>query len=375
LSKKTSEDFWALNDVSFEIQNGESVGIIGRNGAGKSTLLKLLSKITRPTKGRIVVRGRIASLLEVGTGFHPELTGRENIFFNGSLLGMKRKEIESKFDDIVDFSGVEKFLDTPLKHFSSGMQLRLAFAVAAFLEPEILIIDEVLAVGDSEFQRKCLGKMEDVSKSGRTILFVSHNMQAVSNLCKKGIYLKNGTIEVFDEVHKTIDSYLKKSGNGLVDNLQEVKPDKDFKLLHIDVIQDGQSISGSAVNGKDLRIQIGYEILNRLPGFRIFLDVADQFGTVVFRSFHDEGQEANIASDATPGVYNASITLPANLLAPIPYDFKIQFGLHKIRMLEPTEGVTFRLSIEQTGLYNKLYHGQYTAGVICPIFNWELKKY
>lgn len=192
--KNNTEDFWALKDVSFDVQPGESIGIIGRNGAGKSTLLKILSKITPPTTGKIVSRGRVASLLEVGTGFHPELTGRENIFFNGSLLGMKRKEIESKFDEIVDFSGVERFLDTPLKHFSSGMQLRLAFAVAAFLEPEILIIDEVLAVGDAEFQKKCLGKMEDVSKSGRTILFVSHNMSAVGNLCKQAILIDGGQL-------------------------------------------------------------------------------------------------------------------------------------------------------------------------------------
>ncbi|HTH54675.1 MAG TPA: ABC transporter ATP-binding protein [Cyclobacteriaceae bacterium] len=190
--RSTTEDFWALNNISFDVQPGESVGIIGRNGAGKSTLLKILSKITPPTTGHIISRGRVASLLEVGTGFHPELTGRENIFFNGSLLGMKHKEIERKFDEIVDFSGVEKFLDTSLKHFSSGMQLRLAFAVAAFLEPEILIIDEVLAVGDAEFQKKCLGKMEDVSRSGRTILFVSHNMDAVEALCKTAIFLSGG---------------------------------------------------------------------------------------------------------------------------------------------------------------------------------------
>lgn len=203
----TTEDFWALNDVSFEVQPGESIGIIGRNGAGKSTLLKILSKITLPTKGKIISRGRIASLLEVGTGFHPELTGRENIFFNGSLLGMKRMEIASKFDDIVDFSGVEKFLDTPLKHYSSGMQLRLAFAVAAFLEPEILIIDEVLAVGDAEFQKKCLGKMEDVSKSGRTILFVSHNMGAIDNLCKKALILDKGRLMEMGSVDKITRLY------------------------------------------------------------------------------------------------------------------------------------------------------------------------
>ena len=202
------EDFWALKDVSFDVQPGESIGIIGRNGAGKSTLLKVLSKITPPTTGKIITRGRIASLLEVGTGFHPELTGRENIFFNGSLLGMKRMEIKAKFDEIVDFSGVEKFLDTPLKHYSSGMQLRLAFAVAAFLEPEILIIDEVLAVGDAEFQKKCLGKMEDVSKSGRTILFVSHDLNAISNLCAKTIVLKGGSLSYLGETMSGIASYL-----------------------------------------------------------------------------------------------------------------------------------------------------------------------
>lgn len=205
--RSTNEDFWAVNDISFDVQPGESLGIIGRNGAGKSTLLKILSKITPPTTGHIISRGRVASLLEVGTGFHPELTGRENIFFNGSLLGMKRKEIESKFDEIVDFSDVEKFLDTPLKHFSSGMQLRLAFAVAAFLEPEILIIDEVLAVGDAEFQRKCLGKMEDVRAHGRTILFVSHSFEAVQTLCQKGILLEKGTIAYQGNMDDCINEY------------------------------------------------------------------------------------------------------------------------------------------------------------------------
>lgn len=206
--KNTVEDFWALKDVSFEVQSGECIGIIGRNGAGKSTLLKVLSKITPPTTGKIVSRGRIASLLEVGTGFHPELTGKENIFFNGSLLGMKRKEIEFKFDEIVEFSGVEKFLDTPLKHFSSGMQLRLAFAVAAFLEPEVLIIDEVLAVGDAEFQRKCLGKMENVSKSGRTILFVSHNMSVMAQMCNRLLLLESGKIKNQGNTQQIINEYL-----------------------------------------------------------------------------------------------------------------------------------------------------------------------
>ena len=202
-------EFWALRDVSFEIKQGEVVGIIGRNGAGKSTLLKVLSRITEPTTGRITLKGRVASLLEVGTGFHPELTGRENIFLNGAILGMHRSEIKAKFDEIVAFAEVEKFLDTPVKRYSSGMYVRLAFAVAAHLEPEILVVDEVLAVGDAEFQKKCLGKMQDVAKEGgRTVLFVSHNMGAVTQLCSKAIYLEQGQLVRQGEVNEVTTFYL-----------------------------------------------------------------------------------------------------------------------------------------------------------------------
>ena len=204
------EDFWALNDISFDVYPGDTVGIIGKNGAGKSTLLKVLSRITPPTLGNIKVRGRVASLLEVGTGFHAELSGKENIFLNGSILGMKRNEIQKNFDEIVDFSGVEKFIDTPLKHYSSGMQLRLAFAVAAFLENEILIIDEVLAVGDAEFQKKCMNKMGDVSKSGRTILFVSHNLEAIQNLCNTGLLMQNGKLMFSGSISNTVNEYISK---------------------------------------------------------------------------------------------------------------------------------------------------------------------
>jgi lipopolysaccharide transport system ATP-binding protein len=252
--KSKAEDFWALKDVSFEVQAGESIGIIGRNGAGKSTLLKILSKITPPTNGKIVTRGRIASLLEVGTGFHPELTGRENIFFNGSLLGMKRIEITAKFDEIVDFSGVEKFLDTPLKHYSSGMQLRLAFAVAAFLEPEILIIDEVLAVGDAEFQKKCLRKMEDVSKSGRTILFVSHNLGAVRDLCDKCILFDSGEIQYNGNVEKATSLYRIPSRNDNNESLFH-KPKNSF--LWLKSIQINNQATGSMIYfGDALHIQL-----------------------------------------------------------------------------------------------------------------------
>jgi lipopolysaccharide transport system ATP-binding protein len=207
-SHSSTEDFYALKDVGFNVNQGECIGIIGKNGAGKSTLLKVLSRITPPTTGSIISRGRMASLLEVGTGFHPELTGRENVFLNGSILGMTRKEIQGKFDEIIDFSGTEKFLDTALKFYSSGMQLRLAFSVAAFLEPEIIVIDEVLAVGDTEFQKKCIGKMEDVNKHGRTILFVSHDLNAVRNLCKTAILLKDGQILMTGESDAVINHYL-----------------------------------------------------------------------------------------------------------------------------------------------------------------------
>ncbi len=208
--QRSKEDtFWALQDINFDVYEGECIGIIGRNGAGKSTLLKILSQITPPTKGYIKARGRVASLLEVGTGFHPELTGRENIFLNGSILGLRRSEIKAKFDEIVDFSGVEQFLDTPLKHYSSGMRLRLAFSVAAHLEPEILLIDEVLAVGDAEFQKKCLGKMNEVSKSGRTVLFVSHNLGAVRQLCERGVLLEQGEKILEDNINNIITTYLK----------------------------------------------------------------------------------------------------------------------------------------------------------------------
>ncbi|HOZ70697.1 MAG TPA: ABC transporter ATP-binding protein [Chitinophagaceae bacterium] len=238
--KTVREDFWALKDVNFEINPGEAVGIIGRNGAGKSTLLKVLSRITEPSTGRIEINGRIASLLEVGTGFHPELTGRENVFLNGAILGMTRSEIRSKFDEIVAFSGVEKFLDTPVKRYSSGMYVRLAFAVAAHLEPEILVVDEVLAVGDAEFQNKCLGKMNEVShQEGRTVLFVSHNMRAIQDLCQKSIYLQNGQVLDIGPTDQVIEHYLNtgtsQTWSDATGPVQLVEVNQDKKEIKIDV--------------------------------------------------------------------------------------------------------------------------------------------
>jgi lipopolysaccharide transport system ATP-binding protein len=236
--KNSKEDFYALKDINFQVEQGESLGIIGKNGAGKSTLLKIISKITPPTTGTITYRGRVASLLEVGTGFHSELTGRENIYMNGSILGMKRAEIKRNFDAIVDFAGVEKFIDTPLKHYSSGMQLRLAFAVAAFLENEILIIDEVLAVGDSEFQKKCIGKMDEVSKSGRTLLFVSHNLSALQSLCTRGIVLKNSMIDYDGNIQKAIEAYNQNFISGTtIFELNEVARSRGARFILLDQIE------------------------------------------------------------------------------------------------------------------------------------------
>jgi lipopolysaccharide transport system ATP-binding protein len=256
----TKEDFWALNDVTFNVSQGETVGIIGRNGAGKSTLLKILSKITKPTKGRIIARGRIASLLEVGTGFHYELTGRENIFFNGSILGMKRSEIVSKFDEIVAFSGTEKFLDTPLKHFSSGMQLRLAFSVAAFLEPEILIIDEVLAVGDAEFQRKCISKMGDVSRSGRTILFVSHDLSAVASLCKKVAVLRQGELVFHGDTSGGISFYQHGYKRSEIYRASENRKQKRAFFKEVRVCDDNGKLTSTFLYNQTIRIEFDIAI-------------------------------------------------------------------------------------------------------------------
>lgn len=220
---RTTSEFWALKDVSFEIRQGDQIGVIGRNGAGKSTLLKILSRITDPTSGKIQIQGRVASLLEVGTGFHPELTGRENIFLNGAILGMSKAEIRRKFDEIVAFAEVEKFLDTPVKRYSSGMYVRLAFAVAAHLEPEILVVDEVLAVGDAQFQKKCLGKMGQVAGEGRTVFFVSHNMAAITALCNKALYLANGQLQAIGTADQIVKSYLAKVLDNKIDDLKQLR--------------------------------------------------------------------------------------------------------------------------------------------------------
>lgn len=263
IGKADKEEFWALKDINFEVQQGEVVGIIGANGAGKSTLLKILSQITPPTTGEIILRGKVGSLLEVGTGFHPELTGRENIMLNGAILGMTKKEIIKKFDDIIKFAGIDKFLDTPVKRYSSGMYVRLAFSVAAHMEPDILIIDEVLAVGDAEFQKKCLGKMDEITKKeGRTILFVSHNMEAIKKLCPKSILMSKGKIKMFKNTTEVIESYTKNISNEInSDNLSQRKDKKGLQNTIFKKIsfynENNQEIS-HAISGKTLLVGLSY---------------------------------------------------------------------------------------------------------------------
>lgn len=315
--KNTKEDFWALNDVSFSVNPGESVGIIGRNGAGKSTLLKVLSKITPPTKGKIISRGRIASLLEVGTGFHPELTGRENIFFNGSLLGMKRKEIEAKFDEIVDFSGVEKFLDTPLKHYSSGMQLRLAFAVAAFLEPEILIIDEVLAVGDAEFQKKCIGKMEDVSKSGRTILFVSHQLGLVNELCQRAILLESGKLVHQGKTSDVVGHYTQLYSTDNAFAKAVVDEGKPYSIISIRSLNAAYMPASNYAHDEDVVLEVVFFARQLLRNTHIMVSVNNKNGQRVF-STDLPLEQIHILTDAENRV---SVTIPCITLTPGNYSF------------------------------------------------------
>ncbi|MFZ1808155.1 MAG: ABC transporter ATP-binding protein [Cyclobacteriaceae bacterium] len=324
-SKKTDEVFWALRDISFNVMPGESIGIIGKNGAGKSTLLKILSKITPPTHGKIISRGRIASLLEVGTGFHPELTGRENIYLNGSILGMKRKEIGARFDEIVDFAGTEKFLDTPLKHYSSGMQLRLAFAVAAFLEPEILIIDEVLAVGDAEFQKKCLGKMEDVSRSGRTILFVSHNMSAVESLCKSTLLLENGKVKNFGPSSEVMTKYLS-TGSGGGNRSAEYKFEGQNKKSHISEINflcDGK-YSEIFYMGCQFEIRVHFKSEIELEFPLLGIIIYDSYNTPLL-CFSNKNYQGNLVSvPVKEGVL--SLTFPSLSLMSGRYSIDIYFS-------------------------------------------------
>jgi lipopolysaccharide transport system ATP-binding protein len=366
--KNEKEEFWALKDITFQVKPGESIGIIGKNGAGKSTLLKILSQITPPTAGKITARGRIASLLEVGTGFHAELTGRENIFMNGSILGMKRAEILRNFDAIVDFSGVEQFLDTPLKHYSSGMQLRLAFAVAAFLENEILIIDEVLAVGDAEFQKKCLGKMNEVSKSGRSILFVSHDLDSVANLCNKGVYLKNGQIAHLGEISEVLHSYSKNYGSSDQKWKKKQRPGNEKVRLNSVSLVNAQheQIHQPTIHDK-IGIRIEYEL---------FEDNFSPSPNVHFYNTNNVCCFLGISGAKTTekGTYEVIIWIPENTMNNIQYNVGV--SITTLKTVEVHLDIRDLISVDffEDKFKRMTDFSGVIPGVVRPVTISELKK-
>jgi lipopolysaccharide transport system ATP-binding protein len=374
------QEIWALRDVSFSVREGEVLGVIGRNGAGKSTLLKVLTRITTPTSGRAVIRGRVGSLLEVGTGFNPELTGRENVFLNGSILGMKRREIQRKLPDIVEFSGIEKFIDTPVKRYSSGMYVRLAFSVAAHLEPEILLVDEVLAVGDAEFQQRCLGRMEDFSGTGRTVLFVSHNMQTINQLCDRVIWIDDGAIAEDGDPSQVVTHYLHSTSYASSAHISwpddETAPGDDLaRLLAVRAIDE----DGNTAETVDVREPVGIEIRYRIlrPGPPVFakIRVRDRRSDIAFNAL----ETAQHASDSSqPGVYSTTAWIPANLLnegkttvdvavctlrAPKLYQRAARYEAVLFTVFDPGDGDSAR--------------GRFTgqlSGVVRPLLEWSLER-
>ena len=361
---------WALKDLDFEIEPGEIVGIIGRNGAGKSTLLKILSRITEPTIGRAELYGRVASLLEVGTGFHPELTGRENIFLNGSILGMVRKEIESKFDEIVAFSEVEKFIDTPVKRYSSGMYVRLAFAVAAHLQPEILIIDEVLAVGDYAFQQKCLNKMQDVSTGGRTVLFVSHNIGAINRLCNRCLLLEGGKLIASGPTANVVQSYMT---SGLVQRPEYTQPsnlEKPINLLRVALMGADGEIRSEIRYDECLSFEFVYETNQPVTGTSLGVMVYTLDGTCAFTSA-DIDAHSELLVVRQPGKYAARVTIPSKWLNVGRYTVKVALANSMSGVVyDYVEALIFR--IVDTGTPGSL-NGIRRPGILQPLLDWETR--
>ncbi|MGI8952807.1 MAG: ABC transporter ATP-binding protein [Chitinophagaceae bacterium] len=378
--KGNTEYVWALKEINFEVKQGEVLGIVGRNGAGKSTLLKILSKVTAPTKGKIKIKGKIASLLEVGTGFHPDLSGRDNIFLNGAILGMTKKEIKNKFDEIVDFAGIERYIDTPVKRYSSGMYVRLAFAVAAHLEPDILIVDEVLAVGDAEFQKKCLGKMKDVSvKEGRTVLFVSHNMDAISRLCDSAFVLSKGKIIFCGSGENSIAYYLNGDKNILSYRKwlpDEIKPGNSYvQLEEVSVKNTEGNICDNFLATERIEINFVYKILkddfNYTHGFNLYKN------GIHILSSHDI-KNSRIKNSGNMGIYSASVFIPSNFLTE---------GLHTISVaimsynpyivhFHEMEAVSFIVtdSLNDETSARGGYGGNF-PGIIRPILEWKNMNY
>ena len=361
----TSEEFWALKNVSLDIKQGDRLGIIGRNGAGKSTLLKILSRITEPTSGEVIMKGRVASLLEVGTGFHPELTGRENIFLNGAILGMGKTEIKNKFDEIVAFAEVEKFLDTPVKRYSSGMYVRLAFAIAAHLEPQILIVDEVLAVGDAQFQKKCMGKMNEVSTEGRTILFVSHNMTAVTSLCNKAILLEGGKIIDSGDAREVVTTYL---ANDNPEKMQQIwkdprtAPGNDFVRLLSAKIYDSNNIANKHLTiDTSLALEFVFSNLHHHSSLNFSIQVFNDQGVCVFSTASDP-------ASYPVGKVTGTCSVPGNLLNDGNYKVRIQIIRDASSpLLKIDEILSFNI---HDIAHQRVWYGKW-IGVVRPNLKWD----
>ena len=370
-SPKT-ESLWALKDVTFDVMEGQTVGIIGRNGAGKTTLLKLLSRITEPTEGRALLRGRVGSLLEVGTGFHPELTGRENVYLNGAILGMSRATIKSRFDEIVDFSEMGRFLETPVKRYSSGMQVRLAFAVAAHLEPEILIVDEVLAVGDVAFQRKCLGKMGSVASEGRTVLFVSHNMGTIARLCQTGMWLDEGKVKAHGPMDEVIAEYLAASAEGsshlLVEDPMQAPGDDDVRLRSVRV-KNAQGDAATYLDSRSpIHIEMEYSVLRRTTGLRTGFRLLSSDGTVIFTARDNDGTDLPSVEQAR-GTFTSRCEIPGNLLKGGQYHVTVIADRPYVKVIFNVESaVSFWVESTQK------IHEQNRIGVIAPELKWTIQR-
>jgi lipopolysaccharide transport system ATP-binding protein len=368
---------WALRHINFEVNRGDVLGIIGRNGAGKSTLLKLLSRITEPSEGWATIHGRVGSLLEVGTGFHPELTGRENIFLNGAILGMKRAEIERRFDEIVDFAEVAKFIDTPVKRYSSGMYLRLAFSVAAHLEPEILLIDEVLAVGDAEFQRKCLGKMSDVSQQGRTVLFVSHNMSAILNLTEKSIFLDQGQLILHTSSQEAVDQYLasgiSQTGERVWGAEEVPITSKPFRPIALRVLDAEQRVADTLHSSEPITIEFDYALEAAISGLRVGVVLMTNRGEYVLTSFDtDKKEQFEQFSVREAGIYRSRCVIPSDILNAGQYSLSVIASTFRIRRYYREDGaLTF--NVDATGSPGA-HWPEPRPGPVRPWLNWQIEE-
>lgn len=370
--------FWALKDINFEVKEGEVLGIIGMNGAGKSTLLKILSQITYPTSGKIEIQGRVASLLEVGTGFHPELSGRENIYMNGTILGMTRREIDSKLDEIIEFSGVRKFIDTPVKFYSSGMKVRLGFSVAAHLDPEVLIIDEVLAVGDFDFQQKCLNKINDISsREGQTIIFVSHDLGAISKICSSCLLLENGEIIMADSPENCVKKYLKGDIKELLNpQIFDNIVDNDFRWNNI-VFEQNNFQRFDFFSNQSIIIKINFTIYSKLIGLRVYIDIYDFDENLISKNFFDE--MSPYGSVYEKGNYQTKALIPENILIEGEYFVTIRAGVHNERNINPIEGIKFKIFIKESGTFQRLRFKKSERGKFVLPIKWSnrecLEKY